>query len=509
MKITSSFLNSFFCLLCAFGSAVAQDKIMESSDTNANLATVTTVTEFHNEHWRKSGISEIFEFAQDVVVATNQTSRQVVVVHGSAVINGDVSNDLVVLGGNAEVNGKVHGKTVVILGSLTLGPEADIGWDATVIGGSIVGNKKQIHGRIDEHDFAHTPGLYAISQWVLKGLLLGRPFPPSLQIAWVVAGFLVMTTLLLLVLFRKGVEASTLAFDKRPIASVMVGFLSLIVCLLLIVLLAVSVVGAILIPLVLLAMITATVLGKIGFFNFVGSQFIRLFHDSGKPSPGLSVLLGMMIIYGFYMVPFIGFLVLALTSLIGFGMAVIALFGSFKSENIKPRPVFNMPINPSGGQGTAPGNATMPGVGSMGPSLSPGVTATQIAPPSLPVVGFWVRLLSGAIDLAILLAATGFFRSAHAKAPVFVVLWGVYHILMWAMRSQTVGDIILGIKVLKLNGQPLDIGTSIVRLFGCVLSAFPLGLGFVWCGWNYEKRAWHDFIAGTVVVKERMPRYAV
>jgi uncharacterized RDD family membrane protein YckC len=50
----------------------------------------------------------------------------------------------------------------------------------------------------------------------------------------------------------------------------------------------------------------------------------------------------------------------------------------------------------------------------------------------------------------------------------------------------------------------VDWATSIVRALACFLSLFAAGLGFLWIIWDPERQAWHDKIAGTVVV--RVPR---
>jgi uncharacterized RDD family membrane protein YckC len=46
--------------------------------------------------------------------------------------------------------------------------------------------------------------------------------------------------------------------------------------------------------------------------------------------------------------------------------------------------------------------------------------------------------------------------------------------------------------------------TAIVRALGCFLSLAIAGLGFIWIAFDGAKQAWHDKIAGTVVV--RVPR---
>jgi len=45
---------------------------------------------------------------------------------------------------------------------------------------------------------------------------------------------------------------------------------------------------------------------------------------------------------------------------------------------------------------------------------------------------------------------------------------------------------------------------AVVRALASLLSLAVIGLGFFWIAWDREKQAWHDKIAGTLVV--RMPR---
>lgn len=58
---------------------------------------------------------------------------------GSATVERDeiVDDDVVVVGGSARVDGQVNGEVVVVGGSLDLGPEANVTGDVTVVGGTL------------------------------------------------------------------------------------------------------------------------------------------------------------------------------------------------------------------------------------------------------------------------------------------------------------------------------------------------------------------------------------
>jgi uncharacterized RDD family membrane protein YckC len=82
-----------------------------------------------------------------------------------------------------------------------------------------------------------------------------------------------------------------------------------------------------------------------------------------------------------------------------------------------------------------------------------------------------------------------------------IVVLAVYGAVMWKLRGTTVGGIVFDLHVVRLDGRPLDWETAIVRALGCFLSLAIAGLGFLWIAFDHQKQAWHDKIAGTVVVR--------
>jgi uncharacterized RDD family membrane protein YckC len=78
----------------------------------------------------------------------------------------------------------------------------------------------------------------------------------------------------------------------------------------------------------------------------------------------------------------------------------------------------------------------------------------------------------------------------------------VYGCVMWVLKGTTIGGSVLGLQVVRLDGKAIDWGTGIVRALGCFLSLAVLFLGFIWIAIDPERQAWHDRIAGTVVVRK-------
>ena len=63
------------------------------------------------------------------------------------------------------------------------------------------------------------------------------------------------------------------------------------------------------------------------------------------------------------------------------------------------------------------------------------------------------------------------------------------------------GKRLVGVRVVTWYGEPPTLVRSLVRTFGYLLSAALLWLGFIWIGFDREKRGLHDWIAGTYVVR--------
>ena len=65
----------------------------------------------------------------------------------------------------------------------------------------------------------------------------------------------------------------------------------------------------------------------------------------------------------------------------------------------------------------------------------------------------------------------------------------------------TFGKRLLGLRVIKADGQTPGARAGTVRYVMMFISAIPLYLGYLWVLWDAQKQAWHDKAAGTFVVR--------
>ena len=117
---------------------------------------------------------------------------------------------------------------------------------------------------------------------------------------------------------------------------------------------------------------------------------------------------------------------------------------------------------------------------------------------ALPRAGFWIRMAALLIDILLVVFLTGMLHHSHDLELVVLAAYGA---MMWKLRGATVGNIVFDLQVVRLDGRAIDWETAIVRALSCFLSLIVAGLGFIWIAFDGNNQAWHDKIAGTVVVR--------
>jgi uncharacterized RDD family membrane protein YckC len=144
------------------------------------------------------------------------------------------------------------------------------------------------------------------------------------------------------------------------------------------------------------------------------------------------------------------------------------------------------------------------------------------------VVGFWRRLGAALVDLAVITPAallaiwiagkltgvrvpTGldfWLDLVLASDPALMMAVGLtiavaafYVLVFQILHARTLGMRLLRMRVIDVYGDPPSPARCVARTLGYVGSAFTLLLGFLWIGFDREKRGLHDFIAGTYVIR--------
>jgi len=148
--------------------------------------------------------------------------------------------------------------------------------------------------------------------------------------------------------------------------------------------------------------------------------------------------------------------------------------------------------------------------------------------PTVFVVGFWRRLGAGLIDAAVITPAAllviwiaGRLTGVHlprgldfwldlilASDPALVMAVGltiavaaVYALVFQILQARTLGMRVLKMRVVDVYGDPPSPARCLARTLGYVGGVFTLFLGFLWIGFDREKRGLQDWIAGTYVIR--------
>ena len=86
------------------------------------------------------------------------------------------------------------------------------------------------------------------------------------------------------------------------------------------------------------------------------------------------------------------------------------------------------------------------------------------------------------------------------SSTVYFILAGIYFSWMESSSHQaTLGKRLLGIKVTNYIGDPIKLPQAIGRYLAATLSWITLNLGHALAAWTPQRRALHDYLAGTRV----------
>lgn len=136
--------------------------------------------------------------------------------------------------------------------------------------------------------------------------------------------------------------------------------------------------------------------------------------------------------------------------------------------------------------------------------------------------GFWIRTAAASIDTVLLLIII---------APLLTVIYGnsywlsellingVWDVLLsylfsaiaviafWIYKSATPGKLVMKISIVDAStGNKPSTVQFIGRYLGYYISVLPMLLGILWVGFDKRKQGWHDKLAGTVVVKDKVTK---
>jgi uncharacterized RDD family membrane protein YckC len=139
--------------------------------------------------------------------------------------------------------------------------------------------------------------------------------------------------------------------------------------------------------------------------------------------------------------------------------------------------------------------------------------------------GFWLRFVAVWIDSIILgtlltpiqmmlgpvFGPSMAGENSHGASLAFAgLIWLVfsavsvtYYTYFLSQKSATPGKMLLGLKVITADGGRISVARAIARYFAHLLSTLTLGIGYIMAAFDFQKRALHDHICSTRVIRQR------
>jgi uncharacterized RDD family membrane protein YckC len=526
--------------------------------SNAPAVSVTNEAAMNLEDRGGGQPQPIVMFGQNVELKAGESAEAVVVIGGSAKIHGKVREAVVTIGGSSEVDGevgeavvavmgnvhlkpgaKINKNAVAVMGTLTVDPGVKIGGDAVSVGGRLnVAEGATVHGgKVNVGlpiPFVNTDWL---GKWLRYCVFELRPLAPQVGFVWIIAGMFFLFYLFVATVFPRPVQACVDSLTQRPATTFLMGLLTKILVPVVLLILAITGIGLIVVPFLWAALFLCAVVGKVAVLEWLGLKLGRHI-GKGFEKPLVAFLIGTLLLTLLYMVPFLGLLTYAIFGIWGLGCAVTATFSRTRREMPEkpaaPPPTYEPPPTMAvmgavpmtgtppirsgatqGGTSEAPMASAVPPQGA--PPVQTTPTATPATPPvlgelsSFPKAGFWERMGAAFLDMVVVgfiagiaHGPLGFLLAFLSGPPIFFIVALAYFAGMWAWKGTTVGGIVLKLYVVRADGQPLTFVAALVRGLATAFSVVVLFLGFLWIAWDRDKQGWHDKIAGTVVV--RLPR---
>jgi len=448
---------------------------------------------------------DVFRMGQDFTLGAGQSADEVVVVMGNATIDGHVRELVVIVGTVSLGPAAVVDRTLTAIGGeVHVAPGATVGQEVVIVGGTLDAPPGFGAGR--EHVIINPPligaRLSSLVPYLTEGVMLGRPIVPRLGWVWGLLGLTFIVYLVVNLLADGPVRAAVAILDEKALTSFGTGLLVLLLFGPVSLLLAVSVVGLLVIPVLACAVLAAALVGKVATLRWLGARVWRG-AEPGLMEATVTFLIGFVIVTLVYMIPVLGMVAFALLGVLSLGAACLSFMAAYRREQPPAPPVGPPPppVTP-----VAPESQAVL-AGAPGAEVPP-IPATTTPPPTLSSSGlaalprgsFRDRLAAFVLDLILVALVVQVAWPFRGGRPLFLALLA-YHIALWAWKHTTVGGIICQLRIVRMDGAPLTLADAFVRGLSAIFSVVVAGLGFFWVLRDPERQSWHDKIAGTYVVK--------
>lgn len=284
------------------------------------------------------GGNDVVSFGSDVTVREGQ----------------EVLGDVVVFGGNAKVYGHVDGDAVVIGGDLYIAPNGEVDGSTVSFGGAVQNDSNHPSSGSHKHIIVPPiPIVTPVPEDQSPSVEYDTHGPPT---AW----YTLLAVLGMLCLLAFAIAPGTVRmvrdeFVRRPLVGTVVGFCWPFILAAIMIALAITILGIVLMPAVLVAVAVAYLIGRAAIAQLLGR---RLFEVANvvEPAPLATAALGLVIITVIEAILplWMGIVLESIVSALAIGAAMLPFLRSRQLATISaggeyippPTPVFTPPSAP-------------------------------------------------------------------------------------------------------------------------------------------------------------------
>lgn len=251
---------------------------------------------------------DVVRFYKDAVIAENMDVK-----------------DVVAIGGNVTVFGRVEGTITALGGFVFLKPGSYVGGEIVSIGGEVI--------KEPGADFAgratpiYMPRFIPSFATLLKGGWLALWSTISVL---VLIGFLGLAVLII-ALVPDHMKVVVKSLDHSFWVMLLWGLAWMVLIVPIAALLAISIIGVILIPVEILLVVLALIVGYIAVAILIGKHILGSFVK--KPLPFVDAIIGIAVLFLIGFVPVVGAVIKAFLLIAGFGAVLATRFGTIKAKH--------------------------------------------------------------------------------------------------------------------------------------------------------------------------------
>ncbi|MEN6488426.1 MAG: hypothetical protein ABFD66_06030 [Smithella sp.] len=271
----------------------------------------------------------IFKIGSDVNVKQDQAVDTVIGIGGQVTVQGLVEEDVIAVGGSV-----VLANTSIVRG------------DVICVGGVIIrSNDAQVFGDIAEINAANISSAFSSA---LRGDMEGWSLIFNI-ISLCFFAVIFVIALILILLIPRPVIVIVREIQTFKLKSFLWGFLATLTIAPFFMLLAISIIGITLIPLVFTLLLLAFILGYIASGKIVGDYVLTKVSRRQVKSLAGETILGLILLWVIGWIPYVGWLIKFFALTFGLGGVLLALFNRKNLPAAPPPPPVNEePVQPVG-----------------------------------------------------------------------------------------------------------------------------------------------------------------